>query len=112
MNVVGNAIANREGRISQYTEVEETRVIFDDQWCGGRGGGGGWEFCELQCGGTTKGRHGRLKPGAQNTPLKDTHPKKTSTPFSFPIAISLLDQLKSLANQRINKETGTVKNKS
>lgn len=56
MNVVGNGVANREGRISQPTEVEENHVLVDGQWWGGSGGGR--ELCVLQCGGPTRGDMG------------------------------------------------------
>lgn len=56
MNVVGNGIANREGRISQHTEVEENHVLVDDQWWGGSDGGR--EVCVLPCGGATRGDMG------------------------------------------------------
>lgn len=56
MNVVGNGIANREGRISQHTEVEENHVLVDDQWWGGSDGGR--VVCVLPCGGATRGDMG------------------------------------------------------
>lgn len=47
-------------------------------------------------------------PAKEYKPYKDV----AKALFSFHIAISLLDQLKPHANQVINKETRTAKNKS
>lgn len=63
--------------------------------------------------GASKGRYRRLKSGSWNALIKNTNLIKdlAITPFSFHVAMSL-DWLKSLANEGINKGTGTAESKS
>lgn len=63
--------------------------------------------------GSLKRRHRRLKSGSWNALIKNTNLKKdlAITPFSFHVALSL-DWLTSLANEGLNKGTGTAKSKS